>query len=118
MHFDFIYAQKESFAHRYGFSEICGCVPLDLGCFGPVDRSRRALTSGARRSAVSEVVCLPAGQLVAGPLVAGLPVAGLLVAGLRGMAAVFLFASAGALVFYAPTSPGGPALTPGGLRGR
>ena len=69
VNFDFIYAQKESFAHRYGFSEICGCVPLDLGCFGPGDRSRRALTSGARRSAVSEVVCLPAGQLVAGPLV-------------------------------------------------
>ena len=43
VHFDFIYAQKESFAHRYGFSEICGCVPLDLGCFGPVARSRRAL---------------------------------------------------------------------------
>ena len=43
VHFDFIYAQKDSFAHRYGFSEICGCVPLDLGCFGPVARSRRAL---------------------------------------------------------------------------
>ena len=42
VHFDFIYAQKDSFAHRYGFSEICGCVPLDLGCFGPVARSRRA----------------------------------------------------------------------------
>lgn len=43
VHFDFIYAQKDSFAHRYGFSEICGCVPLDLGCFGPVARSRRAI---------------------------------------------------------------------------
>ncbi len=42
VHFDFIYAQKDSFAHRYGFSEICGCVPLDLGYFGPVARSRRA----------------------------------------------------------------------------
>ena len=42
VHFDSIYAQKDSFAHRYGFSEICGCVPLDLGCFGPVARSRRA----------------------------------------------------------------------------
>ena len=31
VHFDFIYAQKDSFAHRYGFFEICGCVPLDLG---------------------------------------------------------------------------------------
>ena len=103
VHFDFIYAQKDSFAHRYGFSEICGCVPLDLGCFGPVARSRRALISGARRAAASEAVCLPAGPLVAG---------------LREMDVVFLFASAGALVFYAPTSPGGPALTPGGLRGR
>ena len=71
VHFDFIYAQKDSFAHRYGFSEICGCVPLDLGCFGPVARSRRALTSGARRAAVSEAVCLPAGPLARWSLVAG-----------------------------------------------
>ena len=66
VHFDFIYAQKDSFAHRYGFSEICGCVPLDLGCFGPVARSRRAITSGARRAAASEAVCLPAGRWSAG----------------------------------------------------
>ena len=42
VHFGSIYAQKDSFAHRYGFFEICGSVPLDLGLFGPVARSRRA----------------------------------------------------------------------------
>ena len=43
VHFGSIYAQKDSFAHRYGFFEICGSAPLDLGLFGPVARSRRAL---------------------------------------------------------------------------
>ena len=43
VHFGSIYAQKDSFTHRYGFFEICGSVPLDLGLFGPVARSRRAL---------------------------------------------------------------------------
>ena len=42
VHLVSIYAQKDSFAHRYGFFEICGSVPLDLGLFGPVARSRRA----------------------------------------------------------------------------
>ena len=95
VHFDSIYAQKDSFAHRYGFSEICGCVPLDLGCFGPVARSRRALTSGARRAAVSEAVCLPAGPLVAGPLVAGL----------RQLDAVFCSLQRERLFFMPPLRP-------------
>ena len=57
VHFDFIYAQKDSFAHRYGFYEICGCVPLDLGCFGPVARSRRA-------NAAQQILQLALGEVV------------------------------------------------------
>lgn len=63
MHVDFIYAQKDSFAHRYGLFEICGGMPLDLGWFGPVARSRRALYP--RRAAGGCFGCCGAG---AGPL--------------------------------------------------
>ena len=63
VHFGFIYAQKDSFAHRYGLFEICGDMPLDLGCFGPVARSRRALY--LRRAAGGCFGCCGAG---AGPL--------------------------------------------------
>lgn len=83
-------------------------MPLDLGCFGPVARSRRALTSGARRAAVSE----------AGPLALELVcwccwplalVAGLLVADLWELVCgnwpLCLFVFAEDVYFLSPTSP-------------
>ena len=114
MHFGSIYAQKDSFAHRYGFFEICGCAPLDLGLFGPVARSRRALYlrraaggcfGGAGRSAAGASEALGARLLV-----------------LRrrwalgfGRWALGLFVFAGAIVFFSPASPGGLGADPGGI---
>lgn len=85
VHFGSIYAQKDSFAHRYGFFEICGCVPLDLGLFGPVARSRRALY--LRRAAGGCLGCRGGWSAGAGMLAAASAVA---VAGLREMGATFV----------------------------
>ena len=123
----FIYAQKDSFAHRYGFFEICGCVPLDLGLFGPVARSRRALylrraaggcfggagllrrrwalaaASAVAGAGLRALVCWPAGDSVAGASGAG--------------RCVCLFPRGRSFFSPLPRMEGW-ALTPGGLCGR
>ena len=35
VHFDFIYAQKESFVHRYGILEICGAFAVGFRLIRP-----------------------------------------------------------------------------------
>ena len=114
MHFDFIYAQKDSFAHRYGFFEICGSVPLDLGLFGPAARSRRALY--LRRAAGG---CFgsagPLDRWYAGD---GLRAAGLRAAGLRVMGCCVCLFPRGRSFFSPLPRMEGRALTPGGLCGR
>ena len=135
VHFGSIYAQKDSFAHRYGFFEICGCVPLDLGLFGPVARSRRALYlrraaggcfGGAgllrRRWAASEALGCWRLLRLSRWLVCGRWSAGLLVirslvlrAMVRGRWALRLFVSAGTIVFFSPASHGGLGADPGGI---
>ena len=112
MHVDFIYAQKDSFAHRYGLFEICGDMPLDLGCFGPVARSRRALYF--RRAAGGCFGCCGAG---AGPLALALLalVCGSWSAGTGRYVCLF---SRRTFVFYPPHRLEACALTLGGLRGR
>ena len=144
VHFGSIYAQKDSFAHRYGFFEICGSVPLDLGLFGPVARSRRAfylrraaggcfgghgkLTSGFGRW-LRSAGCGLRGfgrwrwlrSAGCGLMAAG---CGLRAAWLRALVCVLrasgagplrLFVSAGTIVFFSPASPGGPGADPGGI---
>ena len=114
VHFDFIYAQKDSFAHRYGFFEICGCVPLDLGLFGPVARSRRALY--LRRAAGG---CFgSAGALDRWYAGDGLRAAGLRAAGLRVMGCFVCSFSRGRSFFSPLPRMEGWTLTPGGLCGR
>ena len=136
MHLASIYAQKDSFAHRYGFFEICGCVPLDLGLFGPVARSRRALYlrraaggcfggAGLLRRRWAAGGCFGcrggwfagAGLLVLRSLVLRALVLRELVLRelVRGLWALRLFVSAGTIVFFSPASHGGLGADPGGI---
>ena len=107
VHFGSIYAQKDSFAHRYGFFEICGSVPLDLGLFGPVARSRRALY--LRRAAGG---CFGGAWLLRRRWAAGGWSACCWSAG-NGL--LRLFVSAGTIVFFSPASHGGLGADPGGI---
>ena len=129
VHFGSIYAQKDSFAHRYGILEICGAFavgfrlirpgrPLQARSLPPARGGRLLRRRWAASEALGRWRLLRLSRwLVCGRWSAGLPVLRSLVlrALVRGRWALRLFVSAGTIVFFSPASPGGPGADPGGI---
>ena len=115
----FIYAQKDSFAHRYGILEICGAFAVGFRLIRP----GRPIPARSLHPAGGCCGCFGgAGKLTSGfgrwlrALAA--------VCGLRGFGRwlrsagagpLRLFVPAGTIVFFSPVSPGGSGSGPGGI---
>ena len=113
MHVGFIYAQKDSFAHRYGILEICGAFAVGFRLIRP----GRPLPARSLPPARGGRLLRLSRWLVCGRWSAGLLVIRSLAlrALVRGRWALRLFVSAGTIVFFSPASHGGLGADPGGI---